>query len=584
MRRKCTLQRFCVIVLLSSYTLLPGQSTNVLTSRNNNWRDGLNNAETTLTQATVTKSSFGKICSTAVGAIDGQIFAQPLVVTGSIQGYNHVVYIETMNDSLYFIDGDSTDCAVIKHMSLRRAQETAVSCTDIGSGKCQTFNSTVGILGTPVIDLSTNTLYLVTWTESTAGTCATSKGPSCFVHRLHALDITTGSEKFKGPVAIPSIKSGKSKFTSFNHLQRPGLLLLPDVEANRDSAVYVAFSSMDGSGISGKSLPSGWMFSFDAKDLSIAPVSWCVTPTGEGGGVWMSGAGVAAGIDQAGGQPYLYVSTGDGTFDAENGGSDYGDSVVKLTTNLSVTGYFTPYKQYCDDINDVDLGSGGVMLIPNGVASSTMDFLVANGKDGNIYIMDRANPGGYAGPTGEICPQPAGPELSLETIRSSTNKFYDTPAFWNQSLYSIANNSPLLKYKISANCSPGPICKTPTASSAIDFNYGSMPVISSNANSTGTAVLWAVHGNGWPNGNPSLKAGPAVLYALDAEHVTAPNVIPVLWTSAQCPARDGAGNASKFAVPTVANGRVFIGTVDPSDATNTKGRLDVYGATSAACE
>jgi sugar lactone lactonase YvrE len=557
-------------------------TTNVLTSRNNNWRDGLNSTETTLTQATVTPSTFGKICSTAAGSIDGQIFAQPLVATGTIPGHNHVVYIGTMNDSVYFIDGDSTDCAVINQISLLQPQEVAVSCKNVGGKGCESLSPIIGILGTPVIDTSTNTMYLVTWSESTAVGCPTNN--SCFTHRLHALDLTSGAEKFNGPVAIPSVTSGSSTFTSYNHLQRPGLLLLPNVESNGDSAVYVALSSMDGSGIVGQSLPSGWMFSFDAQNLSAAPVAWSASPNGEGGGLWLSGAGVAAGIDQAGGSPYLFVPTGDGTFDAASGGSDFGESLVKLTTGLTVSDYFTPNRQYCDDIGDVDLGSGGVMLIPEGTGSNTVDFAIANGKDGNIYVTNRANLGGYAGPAGNVCPAPGGPNLNLQTIPASPNKFYSTAAFWNSNLYSVANNSPLQKYQISATaCAPGPICNTPLAVTQSDFNYGSSPVISSNGDTTGTAVIWAINGNGWPNATTKVSPAQATLYGYDAEHVTAPAIIPQLWNSRQCPKRDGAGYATKFTVPTVANGRVFIGTMDPSDATNTKGRLDVYGPTSSTC-
>lgn len=488
-----------------------------------------------------------------------------------------------MNDTVYFIDGDSTDCAVIKRISLLPSREKAVNCTDVGNQTCATFSPVGGILGTPVIDTATHTMYLTTWTESTAKGCPTSG--TCFMHRLHALDIATGAEKYHGPVAISSVTSGASQFSSYNHIQRPGLLLLPQVEANGDSAVYVAFSEMDNTGIAGISIPNGWVFSFDARNLSAAPVAWTTTPNGEGGGIWMSGAGLAAGSDQAGGHTYIYVATGDGTFDAESGGSGYGDSFVKLTTQLTVSSYFTPYRQYCDDIGDRDLGSGGVMLIPNGVGSSVIDFALANGKDGNIYVMDRANPGGYAGPAGTLCPSAAGPDLNYETVPAANmHQFYTTGAFWNQHLYTVANNSQLWKYKISGTtCTPAPVCQTAAASSEANFAYGPVPVISSNGNTTDTAVVWVINGHGWPSENQAVIPTPAVLYAFDAEHVDQPSVLPLLWNSSQCPTRDRAGNATKFAVPTVANGRVFMGAMDPSDATNTRGRLDVYGAISKSC-
>jgi hypothetical protein len=175
--------------------------------------------------------------------------------------------------------------------------------------------------------------------------------------------------------------------------------------------------------------------------------------------------------------------------------------------------------------------------------------------------------------------------LNLETIHASTYKFYSTGAFWNSTLYSVANNSPLQKYQISATaCKAGPICNTPLATSAITFNYGSVPAISSNGDTSGTGVLWVIQGNGWPGASTTLQPVPAVLYAYDAQNVTSPEILPELWNSTQCPTRDGAGNATKFAVPTVANGRVFMGTMDPTDTSNTRGRLDVYGATTGVCK
>src|SRR5581483_271402 len=331
------LSQSCLAILPAlafSTGLLHAQNTNVATWRNNNWRTGWNNTEVELTQETVVKNKFGKICSTKPGAIDGQIYAQPLVMTGTIPGHNHVVYVATMNDSVYFIDGDSSACDIIFHASLLKSNEKAVNCTLVGKGHCSAMNPLIGILGTPVIDPATNTMYLVAWLQSTAPKCQGElNNGNCFIYRFHALDITTGAEKFNGPVNIPPIIVEGATFTASKHLQRPGLLLLPNVESNGDSGVYIAFSTMDGAGQVGINLPKGWIFRYDAGDLSVPPVAWVSTPTGQGGGVWLSGAGLAAGVDQPGGQTYLYVATGDGTFDAESGGSNYGDSLVKLTTD-----------------------------------------------------------------------------------------------------------------------------------------------------------------------------------------------------------------------------------------------------------
>jgi hypothetical protein len=127
------------------------------------------------------------------------------------------------------------------------------------------------------------------------------------------------------------------------------------------------------------------------------------------------------------------------------------------------------------------------------------------------------------------------------------------------------------------------LCPTAAAKSQANFPYGPEPVISSNGDTTDTAVVWMINGHGWPNDNQPVIPQPAVLYAFDAEHVNQPSILPLLWNSSQCPARDHAGNATKFAVPTVANGRVFMGTMDPSDTTKTRGQLDVYGQVSKPC-
>jgi len=563
---------FGFIVLATA--LLSGQ-TNVTTWHNDNWRDGLNPSETVLTQSNVTSSQFGKLCKAVV---DGQIFGQPLVVN---TGGKNVVYVGTMNDSVYEIDG--TNCNQIAQVSLLQTSEIAVRCADIGGPNCYTVKPNVGILGTPVIDTSTNTIYLVTETESTAGTCPTTKANSCFTHRLHALDLTTLAEKFGGPVTIAGV-SQKVAFVSKNHIQRPGLLLLPKTWSNGDSTVYLGFSEMDGTGVVGVNIPRGWIFAFDAANLASAPLVWTSTPAVEGGGVWMSGAGLAAGLDGPSGNTYLYFLTGDGDFNVNTGGADYGDSFVKLTTNLTTVpnGYFTPYGQACMNTTDTDFGSGGVMLIPD---SGSTYWAIGAGKDMNIYVMNRANPGGFTPPTNSTCPA-TGSNANQEYFKASSHEYYTTPAYWNSALFYTAMFSPIIKYQVSLStpptCNPWPVCQTHTASSSVVFQYGPSLSISSSGTTTGTAIVWAVLGNGWPR-KPAPTPAPALLYAYDAEHVTNPHTIPELWDSTKCPTRDQAGNATKFVVPTIANGFVYLGTMDPTDTTNTRGELDVFGLTQAVC-
>jgi hypothetical protein len=556
-----------VAILLSPVAGLAAQ-TNVLTQRYDISRDGLNGTEIILNQSNVAPSSFGKLCSAVV---DGQVFAQPLVV---FYQHRNVVLVATMNDSLYILDG--SNCSQLAQVSLLQSGEEAAQCQDGGGKLCMTFKPILGILGTPVVDIGTKTIYFATETESTVGSCATTKDPSCATHRLYALDLLTLTNKFNSPVTIAGTYSS-SKFTSYNHIQRPGLLLLPNAMPNGDSGVYVAFSEIDGGGKPGATVPQGWVFGFDAGNLAATPYMWSSAPNAEGAGIWQTGAGLAAGPDSPGGQQYIYFSTGDGVFDANNGGPDYGDSFVKLTPSLTnpPNGYFTPFGQACMNPADLDLGSGGVMLLPG---SGPTYFAVTAGKDGNIYVMDRANPGGYVPPTNNTCPA-TGQNANQESFHASTHAFYTTPPYWNQQIYYTPLSSRLTKYKINTTCNPGPVCTTGTATSSVTFSYGTNPSVSANGNKTGTAILWAPSGNGWPS-VPTLL--PVTLYALDAEHANS-GVIPKLWDSTQCPTRDTPGNATKFVVPTIANGLVYLGSMDPTDSTNTRGELDVFGLTSAAC-
>ena len=568
MSRTASRVPICVSIILSFTSLLSAQ-VNVLTARNDISRDALNASETVLNQGNVNRTSFGKTCSAVV---DGQLYAQPLVVSN--KGKN-VVYVGTMNGTIYALDGG--DCSQLGHVSLIPANEEAVQCVDLGPGHCTIVNPIIGILSTPVIDGSSSTIYVSIETESTSSSCQVNHADSCFLHRLHALDLTTLVEKFRGPVVI-SGKYNNATFTSKNHIQRPGLLELRNVMSNGDSVIYLSFSAVAGFGKPGQSIPQGWVFGYDAENLAAAPLIWNSTPNGEGGGVWQSGGGLAAGLDAPGGNNYLYVATGDGTFDVNNGGADYGDSFVKLTPLLTTVpkGYFTPFNQACLNPTDEDFGSSGIMLTPN-VTSNY--YAITGSKTGVVFVMNRANPGGYNPPTNHTCPA-TGRNLNQEYFQGSNRSYFSTPAYWNLHLYFVPNQKPLVRYRLSQSCDPGPVCTSAMAKTAFNFQFGTLPAISSAGNSSGTAVVWAASGNGWPSAN---SPAPAVLYALDGEHENPAGTIPELWDSTQCPARDQAGNAVKFVTPTIANGKVYLGTMDPTDSTNTRGELDVYGLTSGAC-
>jgi hypothetical protein len=393
------------------------------------------------------------------------------------------------------------------------------------------------------------------------------------------LDLTTLAEKFNGPVAIAGSFQGVT-FSASLDIQRPGLLELNGAMANGDSGIYIGFSEIDGVGVPGVSIPHGWVFGYDALNLTAMPYIWNSTPSGEGGGVWASGAGLAAGFDSPSGSTYIYLVTGDGDFTANTGGSDYGDSFVKLTTALTPSSYFTPFAQACMNPADQDFGSSGVMLIPN---SGSTYYAIAASKQGIVYSMNRANPGGYTAPTNSTCPA-TGTNANAEYFQGSSHAYYTTPVTWNSYLYYIPMSSVISRYPLNVGtksiCLFRPICTGNTTKTSVVFSYGTNLSLSSSGTTTGTAIAWAAKGNGWPT---ATAPGPVILYAFDAEH-TVSKTIPELWDSTKCPTRDQTGNSTKFVLPTIANGFVYLGSMDRTDTTYTRGELDVFGLTSAACD
>jgi hypothetical protein len=362
-----------------------------------NWRTGQNAAETTLTptSTSVNKNYFGKICSAGV---DGQVYAQALVLgnaTINHVNYSSVVYVATQNDSVYLFDG--TNCNVIASAlsagggtvsGLLPSGEAAVPCGNIGAGNCGIFNPKVGILGTPVIDENTNHIYLITY--SCDNSCSTGAGTN-YYHRVHALftGLSTGSALTEDTtytggssfgVVVSSGSSFMPVFSSHHHIQRPGLLLLPDTDSPTPK-LLIGFSMMDGD----TTFPSGFLFMYYGDNLVKAgtPLVYATEPTTipahYGGGIWMDGAGLAAGIDSSG-STYLYVTTADGDFDPLTTGTqctDCGDSFLKLTSILTQSDSFTPCNQGSRWIDpgmgtnpDNDFGSGVVMLLPDGMLSS----------------------------------------------------------------------------------------------------------------------------------------------------------------------------------------------------------------------
>src|ERR1700732_848651 len=518
----------------------------VLTQHNDNSRTGQNTNETILTTSNVKVGQFGKLFSLPV---DGQVYAQPLYVPGvSLNGATHnVLIVATEADSVYAFDADSNAAPLWKASLVDGAHgpgsgETPLnSLTTIG---CSDLQPTIGITATPVIDPSSNTIYVE----------AKSTNGSSFFHRLHALALATGAEKSPGPALITATvngtgdgsNAGKLTFDSLHQQARPGLLLV-------NGAIYVAFASHCDIGPY-----HGWIFAYDEATLTQKS-HFVTTPNGGLGGFWMSGSGIAA--DASGN---IYIASGNGDFDTTHvPATELGDTLLKLGTtnaNLTLLDYFTPFDQQHLSDNDVDLGSGGVLLLPDQPGAHP-HIMVAAGKEGTIYVVDRDQ---MTTNNSHYCSSGCSndPEIVEESGSGAIASLYSMPAYWNNTLYYMGQNSNLAKIPIT-NGKPDFAQRT-TGVIGVGFP-GTTPSISSNGTAAGAGVLWAIDFSHY--GSPGPGPGPAVLHALDAE-----TTLTELWNSTQAANnRDRAGNAVKFSVPTIVNGKVYVGTST---------EVDVYGLTS----
>ncbi|MGA3073678.1 MAG: chitobiase/beta-hexosaminidase C-terminal domain-containing protein [Bryobacteraceae bacterium] len=494
----------------------------VTTYHNDNARTGQNLHESILTPANVNPNGFGRLF---VQPVDGYIYAQPLYVPNvSIGGQAHnVVFVATENDSVYAFDADrasGADASPLWHVSFINPPSvtTVDSATD---AQCTDLVPQIGISGTPVIDTSTGTLYVV----------ANTKENGVFFQRLHALDITTGSEKFGGPVAlqatVPGTGDGSSgglvSFDALHQNQRPGLLLANGV-------VYITSASH-----CDHPPYHAWVLGYDASNLQQVVV-WNSTPNGSDGGVWQSGGGPAA--DSAG----IYFVTGNGTFDVNTGGKDWGDTILRMSGptggTLRVLSYFTPFNQDVLSEDDIDLGGGGVVLLPDLPAGSAhQDLLVECGKEGTIYLVDRNNMGGYNSTTDQV----------VQELPGATGGLFGMPAYWNNTVYFGAQYDNLKAFSFNAGGS-GLLSPSAVSYSPESFAFpGPTPSIS--ANGSGNGIVWAIQTDAYASN------GPAVLHAYDAT-----NLANELYNSTQNGSRDTPGPAVKFAAATVAHGKVYVGT------------------------
>jgi chitodextrinase len=519
----------------------------VTTYHNNLSRDGANTHEFALTTATVKAATFGRLFSCAT---DGAIYGQPLWAPNlAIGGGSHnVIFVASSRDSVYAFDADATPCTTYWHKVLLGAGETWVSSNDVGTGD---IHPDIGIVGTPVIDPVTNTIYVVTKSEDNGTGCF----PSTACHqRLHALSLMDGSEKFGGPVDITSSISvsgtgdgsnaGSVPFNTLRQNQRCGLVLSAGV-------VYVAWASY------GDNTPyHGWVIGFDKSTLQIV-ATFNANPNGSDSGIWMGGGAPA--VDSFGN---LYFLTGNGTFDADSGGLDYGDSTVKLSTagGLSVSSWFTPADQSNLAGGDQDHGAGGAAILVDQPGAPHPRLVIGGGKEGNLFLLDRDNLGGYGANFNPV------DSNAVQTL-AFNNGIFATAAFWNNALYLAGAGGHLKTF--SFNITTGKFNAAPTSQSSGSFGFpGSTPSVSALGTTNG--IVWALD-NGQYCTQQATACGPAVLHAYDAT-----NLATELWNSSQSSA-DSAGHAVKFTVPTVANGKVYVGTRGSDSTAGGVGELDVYG-------
>lgn len=501
----------------------PQTFTNVLTFHNDVARTGENPTETVLTHANVNSSSFGKLFSVPV---DGKVDAQPLYVSQLVlsdRQPHSVVFAATEHDSVYAFDAQTG--AVYWHVTLLASGETPSD--DLGCGQ---VTPEIGITATPVIDLTAGphgTIYLLAMSKDGAGN---------YHHRLHALDIATGQEEFGGPVEIAASYpgtgansvNGQVVFDPRQYNSRPGLLLLNGV-------VYTGWGSHC-------DFPpyTGWLIGYDRLTLKQTTVL-NFAPNGSDAALWNSGAGMTA--DAATGK--IFVAVANGTFDTTldaNGfpaQGDFGNAFVRLGVangRLTPEDYWTMSNTVSESSQDEDLGSGGILLLPDltNASGQTVKLGTGGGKDGKLYVFDRTNMGKFNSENDST--------LYQELDGALGGAVFSTPAWFNGTVYYGASGDAIRAFTVSgAHLTTPPASMTDTT-----FQYpGATPSIS--ANGTSDAILWAVE-----------NTNPAVLHAYDAT-----NLADEIYNSNQAGSgRDQFGPGNKFIVPTIADGRVFVGTTN----------------------
>ncbi|SPE51531.1 PA14 domain protein [Verrucomicrobia bacterium] len=506
----------------------------VLTYHYDNTRQGANTNETWLTPGNVNTNTFGKLFSYA---LDGYVYAEPLIMTNVTipgSGVHNVVFVATEHDTVYALDADSnsgTNGGVLwqNNFGLSANSATAPFGYRYSGGGYTDIVPEVGMTGTPVIDPTTGTIYVNAFTREIVGNTTN------FVHRIHALDVTTGAERPYSPVvvagSVPGTGVGSSggvqTFSAVQHGQRPALCLANGLLV----VAYASYADTDPY--------HGWVFAYNATNLTFVSV-FNTTPNASvaafganaaEGGIWMGGGGICVDANDN-----LYLETGNGSFSANTNGGDYADSFVRFSTTngLAVADYFTPYDQATLAANDTDLGSCGPLLLPDSVGSAAHPHLIVGpGKSGKIYLVDRDHMGHWQ----------SGSDSQIVESFNGIAGSWSPPAYWNNSLFFQASSSPMKAFSIrNASINQTAVATAPVSVGGLNGS----PVVS--ANGTNNGIVWVI------NNNSGISGSPATLYALNAA-----NISQTLWTSAQLASRDSMGSGVKMTTPTVAGGKVYVG-------------------------
>ena len=500
----------------ATLTVTAATSTDVLTYHNDDLRSGQNLTETILTLTTVNSTQFGLL---RVLPADGLVDGQPLIASNlSVNGTLHdVVYIVTENDSVYSYDANSG--ATLGHVSVLGSEETPSD-----NRGCTQVTPQIGITSTPVIDRSAGpngTVYVVAMSKDASGH---------YYQRLHALDLATLAERPNSPVAIQATypgtgnnSTGTTSFAPAQYEERAGLLLV-------NGTVYTAWTSHCDDGPY-----NGWIIGYDQSTLAQTQVL-NITPNGSEGAIWQSGGGMAA--DSAGN---IYALVANGTFDTTLDASgfpsqgDYGNAFIKLsvTSSLQVTDYFDMDNTIEESNGDVDLGSGGSMLLPDQTDSTGVvrHLAVGAGKDGHLYVVSRDNLGKFSMSNNAIWEDLPG---------ALPGGIWATPAYFQGTVYYGDVGGTLKAFGLRQAL----LGTTPTSQTSTTFGYpGTAPAVSANGSTNG--IVWAVE-----------NSQPAVLHAFAAG-----NLATQLYNSTQAAnGRDQFGAGNKYMTPTIANGRVYVGT------------------------